>query len=52
MPLPLTENAVDLADSEIFQDVGVAYMNTSRATVPTTKSVSYTHLTLPTSDLV
>ena len=40
MPLPLTENAVDLADSEIFPDVGVAYMNTNRTDIKNNLRVS------------
>jgi hypothetical protein len=31
MPLPSTENTVELPEAEIFPDVGVAYLNTNRA---------------------
>ena len=40
MPLPLTDNSVDLADAEIFPDVGVAYLNTDRTDVKNNLRVS------------
>jgi hypothetical protein len=40
LPLPLRDNAVELADAEIFPDVGVAYMNTDRTDVKNNLRVS------------